>query len=78
MDWKTMFGSRKDGIDVDRKLTEAEAAILAEAKPKTEAEAIAALSAAKERIGGCGHIFRGRCQLHNVEADDKCRCSRWS
>lgn len=25
----------------------------------------------------CKHIFQGRCQLHNVEADEKCRCSRY-
>ncbi len=73
-----MFGFGKtDESKNERKLTEAEEAILAEAKPETEAEAEAALSAVKERIGGCGHIFQGRCQLRGVLADDECRCSCW-
>lgn len=75
--------AKKLGIEMpsgERRLTEAEEAILAVAKPETEAEALAVLSAANEDNQperGCKHIFQGRCQLHNIAADDECRCSRW-
>ena len=46
--------------EVERVLTKAEEAVLAKAKPETEAEAIAALDAAKERgvLGKIANVFR--------------------
>lgn len=31
----------------------------------------------EERIGACKQIFQGRCQIHQIAADEKCRCSQW-
>lgn len=31
----------------------------------------------EKRDRACKHIFQDRCQLHNVAADDECRCSQW-
>lgn len=73
MDWKQMFGlGKKD----ERELTEAEAAILVEAKPETEAKALAALGEVRQ-CHNCKHRPETVCHLNQTVMKPNESCSCW-
>ena len=64
----------------DRELTEPEAAILDEAQPETEAEALTALGEQPvETCSTCRHTFQGVCQRHGApkQVSPNGHCSLW-
>jgi len=80
-----------DNAQTKQELTDKEKALLAEAKPQTEAEALSLLAAlakldieaeaetSVETARPCAHIFQGKCQLRQAFVPNPlgCHCSRY-